>query len=71
MQANRFKGVRAAICHSAAEATETREHNDANVLVISADKNAHNYTEIINAFMTTQPIQIEKYQRRCRKLDED
>lgn len=71
MQANRFKGVRAAICHSAAEAIEARGHNNANILVLSADENAHNYAEIINAFMTAQPIQAEKYQRRCRKLDED
>lgn len=71
MQANRYKGVRAAICDSAIEAMETRGHNNANVLCISADENSHNYAEIINAFMDTKPIDEEKYKRRCRKLDED
>ena len=71
MQANRYKGVRAAICHSAIEAIEARGHNNANVLCLSADENANNYSEIINAFMTAKPIPKEKYQRRCRKLDED
>jgi len=71
MQANRYKGVRAAICDSAIEAMETRGHNNANVLCISADENTHNYAEIIDAFMDTKPIDEEKYKRRCRKLDED
>ena len=71
MQANRYKGVRAAICDSAIEAMETRGHNNANVLCISADENSHNYAEIIDAFMDTKPIDEEKYKRRCRKLDED
>lgn len=71
MQANRYKGVRAAICDSAIEAMETRGHNNANVLCISADENTHNYAEIIDAFMDTKPIDEEKYKRCCRKLDED
>lgn len=71
MQANRYKGVRAAICHSAAEAIETRGHNNANVLCLSADENLHNYAEIVSAFMGAKPIDEEKYKRRCRKLDEE
>ena len=70
MQANRFKGIRAAICSSAMEAMETRMHNDANILCLSADENAHNYIEIINAFMDTKPLPEEKYKRRSAKLDE-
>ena len=70
MQANRFKGIRAAICSSAMEAMETRMHNDANILCLSADENAHNYIEIINAFMDAKPLPEEKYKRRSAKLDE-
>ena len=70
MQANRFKGIRAAICSSAMEAMEARMHNNANILCLSADENSHNYIEIINAFMDTKPLPDEKYQRRCAKLDE-
>lgn len=71
MQANRYKGVRAALCHSSIEALETRGHNNANVLCISADENSHNWAEIVNAFMGAKPLPDEKYKRRCRKLDED
>ena len=72
MQANRFKGIRAAICLTPAEAIETRSHNNSNVLCLPADDIAGNDVyDIINAFMDTQPLQDEKYQRRCRKLDED
>ena len=70
MQANRYKGVRAAICSSAMEAMESRMHNNANVLCLSADENLHNYAEIIDGFMSTKPLPDEKYKRRCEKLDE-
>ncbi len=36
MAANRFKGVRAALCHDAYTATMARGHNDANVLCFGA-----------------------------------
>ena len=73
MQANRFKGVRAAICHSAAEAQETRSHNDANILCLSADslQDRTNFQDIIPSFLYTAPLEAPKYQRRKKKLDED
>ena len=36
MSANRFKGIRAALCHDAYGSAITRNHNDANVLVMGA-----------------------------------
>ena len=71
MQANRFRGIRAAICHSSAESTETRSHNNANVLCISADQHADDFTDIIESFLHSSPLQEPKYQRRNQKLDED
>lgn len=71
MQANRFKGIRAAICHSAMDALETRGHNDANVLCLSADQDQNRYAEIIESFLRSEPIRHPKYQRRNLKLDED
>ena len=72
MQANRYKGIRAAICLTPAEAIETRSHNNSNVLCLPADViSGNDVYDIINAFIDTQPLQDEKYQRRCRKLDED
>lgn len=36
MAANRFKGIRAALCHELFTARMSREHNDANVLCLGA-----------------------------------
>ncbi len=71
MQANRFKGIRAALCHTAGDATETREHNNANILCVSADNSREHFSEIIDAFLSTQPLPDERYKRRNQKLDED
>jgi ribose 5-phosphate isomerase B len=71
MQANRFKGIRAAICHNPNECIETRGHNDANVLCIAADQHENDFAEIINTFIHSSPLPDPKYQRRKQKLDED
>jgi len=71
MQANRYKGIRAALCNTSSDAIETRGHNDANILCISADNARDHFSEILDSFLDAKPIQEEKYQRRCRKLDED
>lgn len=71
MQANRYKGIRAAICHTSSEALETRGHNDANVLCISADNLKDHFTEILDSFLDAKPLPDAKYQRRCKKLDEE
>jgi len=69
MQANRFKGIRAAICHKADEVRETRSHNNANILCLAANGKP-DYTTLIEAFMTTTFLPDEKYKRRIIKLDE-
>ena len=38
ISANKIKGIRAALCHDAFSAVVSREHNDSNVLCISADQ---------------------------------
>ena len=71
MQANRFKGIRAALCANANEAIESRGHANANVLCISADNVKDQFFEILDSFLDAKPLPDEKYQRRCRKLDEE
>ena len=72
MQANRFKGIRAAICDTPSDAAETRGHNDANILCIPADHQHDNdFADIIDSFLQSSPLPDEKYQRRNQKLDED
>ena len=71
MQANRFKGVRAAHCGSIESAKLAREHDDANVLCLSAhfvdDEKAH---EIVQAFIDTAFTNLERRVRRINRLDE-
>ena len=71
MQANRFKGIRAAHCDSVESARLAREHDDANVLCLSAhfvDDAAA--SEIVRAFMETDFANLERRVRRINRLDE-
>lgn len=70
MQANRYKGIRAAICNTVSEAYETRGHNNSNVLCISADNASNHFSEILDTFLNTKALPDEKYKRRNKKLDE-
>ena len=71
MQANRFKGVRAAHCENAESAKLAREHDDANVLCLSAHfLDINNIQDIINAFLETNFTNLERRVRRINRLDE-
>ena len=68
--ANRFRGIRAAACESAAAAQLARQHNDANILcigerLISWEK----ALEIIRIFLETPFDGGERHCRRLNKLD--
>lgn len=71
MQANRFKGIRAAHCTTPESAKLAREHDDANVLCLSAhfldDKQIQ---EIVNMFLDTKFEHLERRNRRINRLDE-
>ena len=71
MQANRFKGIRAAHCGSVESAKLAREHDDANVLCLSAhfvDENL--MKEIVSTFLNTNFEKLERRVRRINRLDE-
>ena len=71
MQANRFKGIRAAHCDSAESARLAREHDDANVLCLSAHFVSPDLVkEITSAFLDTEFEPIERRVRRINRLDE-
>ena len=71
MQANRFRGVRAAHCDSAESAKLAREHDDANVLCLSAHfMNNEKIHEIVLAFLNTAFTNLERRVRRINRLDE-
>lgn len=55
MAANRYRCLRAALCGSVAMARTTREHNDANVLVLGADFTPRDEAlAILQAFLGTE-----------------
>lgn len=71
MQANRFKGVRAAHCGSTESAKLAREHDDANILCMSAHfLDATTAENIADVFLDTEFEPLERRVRRIRKLDE-
>lgn len=71
VQANRFKGIRAAHCATSESAKLAREHDDANVLCLSAhfmsDEEMQN---IIETFISTNFESLERRVRRINRLDE-
>lgn len=83
IQANRFKGIRAALAYSKETVKLSREHNNANILCISADeiKNLENTTDSASVFSELgSALQIffntpfsaeERHVRRVKKLDFD
>lgn len=71
MAANRFKGIRAAICDTQEHAQLAREHNDANVLCLrSGFSSLDDAKAIIKTFTKTEAAQVERYIRRNNKLDD-
>lgn len=71
MQANRFKGIRAAHCDSEESATLAREHDDANVLCLSAHFiDEEKMKSIVEAFLNTDFSNLERRVRRINRLDE-
>ncbi len=71
IQANRYKGVRAIEAYTEDLARIGREHNDANVLCLSADYIADNeFDKIANTFLNAEFSNEERHIRRNNKLDE-
>jgi ribose 5-phosphate isomerase B len=67
--ANRYKGVRAALCTSAEMAKMSREHNDANALVLgSRIIEADLAREILKVWLET-PFEGGRHLKRIRKID--
>jgi ribose 5-phosphate isomerase B len=67
--ANRYKGIRAALCLNTEMAEMSRAHNDANVLVLGAriiEPSAAK--DILRAWMET-PFDGGRHLRRIRKID--
>ena len=83
IQANRFKGIRAAVCTDVETAETSRLHNDANILCLSADRlarakdpleNEKTYEDtyaIVEKFLSTPFSGEERHIRRIKRLDKE
>jgi len=67
--ANKIPGIRAAVCHDAFDAERSRAHNDANVLVIGAEKLSHaKATRILSTWFATRFESGGRHERRVRQI---
>lgn len=68
--ANRFKGIRAALCHDVSTAHLAREHNDANVLVMGGRTTGlATARDMVDVWLKTQ-YAGGRHQRRLDKIEE-
>jgi ribose 5-phosphate isomerase B len=70
ISANKFPGVRAALVHDLDAARSSREHNDANILVLSGAKTEKSLArEIVEIWLAT-PFAGGRHQRRVDKISQ-
>lgn len=68
--ANRFAGVRAALCHDEFNAEICRRHNDANIMCMSADLLSEQLVaRMVDVWVKTQ-FEGGRHSRRLEKLEE-
>ena len=67
--ANKFPGVRAALCLKKVQARRSREHNNANILILAANylslKEAH---QIVDVWLGTEFSARPRHARRVRQI---
>jgi ribose 5-phosphate isomerase B len=69
--ANKFKGIRAGVCHDTYSAHQSVEHDDVNVLCIGQRVIGIELArEIILAFLAAQFTHAERHERRLGKIKE-
>jgi len=67
--ANKFKGIRAGVCHDTYSAHQSVEHDDANVLCVGERVVGIELArEIIKAFLNARFTREERHQRRLNKI---
>ncbi len=69
--ANKFKGIRAAVCHDCFSAQATREHNDANILAMGARVVGPGLAlKIVDTFLNTEFSNDERHINRIKQIEE-
>jgi ribose 5-phosphate isomerase B len=67
--ANRFKGIRAALCHDECTARLSRLHNDSNILVLGERVLGEATALGILSVWLSTPFEGGRHERRVKKLD--
>jgi RpiB/LacA/LacB family sugar-phosphate isomerase len=69
--ANKFKGVRAALCHDVYTAEMSRKHNDANILILGGrlEHSREKIEGMIQAWLQTD-YEGGRHQRRLEKISQ-
>jgi ribose 5-phosphate isomerase B len=71
MAANRFEGIRAALCWNITEARSARNDDNSNVLCLSASSTSTKEAEaIVNAWLNTPFAAATRFIRRLKQLDD-
>ncbi|NPA16066.1 MAG: ribose 5-phosphate isomerase B [Deferribacteres bacterium] len=68
--ANRFPGIRAALCHDVYTAKMSRRHNDANVLVLGGRVLSEDVAKDIVAVWFVEEFEGGRHERRLNKIKE-
>jgi ribose 5-phosphate isomerase B len=70
MMANRYKGIRAALCHDHFTAEASRRHNNANILALGGRTTGPDVAkEIVDTWLET-PFEGGRHEGRIAKFDE-
>ena len=68
--ANKVKGIRCALVSNINEAKLSKEHNNANIIAMSAKQDINLIKECIKTFLTTEFSNEERHIRRINKIKE-
>lgn len=69
--ANKVRGVRAAVCSDLFDAERSRSHNDANVLVLGAEKLSWEATKgIVKTWLCTEFEAGGRHERRVKQIEQ-
>lgn len=69
--ANKYKGIRAAVCHDCFSAQATREHNDANILAMGARVvGAGLAIKIVDTFLNTEFSNDIRHINRIKQIED-
>ncbi len=69
MAANRYPGIRAALCHDEYTARLSRQHNDANVLVLGSRVTGSGVAAALLEVWLAEPFEGGRHQRRVDLMD--